>query len=230
VELVFFRSKNTKSIQLTIHVRRLISFVRFLFWFSCCIFIGLNHVQSANGDRSIMDAVGSNTQIWDPTSINDLAQLLPSHSCVSQEQDSPPPPPPQQGTFFTLRSQSDTNLCFDLRYSDTTNGSRLWLHPCSDSPAQQWMRDSQGKLRSAIDTNKCVVGNEGSVSAGTFLMVWDCFEDDSRYYFDRWSDGSIRPRNDPNICVDVSSNDPLDGRPTMIFWYCHGEVNQLWNW
>jgi hypothetical protein len=193
------------------------------------VYIGLNHVPSADGNRYIMDSVGSGTHIWDPTSLNHLAQLLPSYSCVSQEQDSPPPPP-QEGGFFMFRSQSDSNLCFDLRYSDTTNGSLLWLYPCSDSPAQQWMLDSQGKLRSAIDTNKCVVGNAGSVSAGTFLMLWDCLEDDSRYYFDGWSDGSIRPRNDENICVDASSNPPLDGQPTLIFWYCHGESNQLWNW
>jgi hypothetical protein len=175
-----------------------------------------------------MDSVGSGPHIWDPTSISNLARLLPSLSCVSTEQS--PPPPPQQGTFLTFRSQTDTNMCFDLRNSDTTNGSRLWLHPCNGSPAQQWTRDSQGKLRSAINTNKCVVGNAGSVSAGTFLMLWDCAENDTRYYFDRWTDGSIRPRNDKNICVDAASNTPFDGRPALIFWNCHGGANQLWRW
>ena len=129
-----------------------------------------------------------------------------------------------------FRSQADTNTCIDLRFSDTTNGSRIWLYPCDGGLAQQWMRDSQGRLRSALNTNKCVVGNAGSVSAGTFLMIWDCADNDTRYLFDRWTDGSIRPRNDSNMCLDVTSNSLIDGRPTLIFWPCHGGANQLWRW
>jgi hypothetical protein len=57
-------------------------------------------------------------------------------------------------TFFTSINFF-AGKCLDLYRSDTTNGNFIILSECNGSAAQKWWLDSNGYIRSAVNTNKC---------------------------------------------------------------------------
>eukprot|EP00957_Ditylum_brightwellii_P019259 1451963-Ditylum_brightwellii.AAC.1 len=60
------------------------------------------------------------------------------------------------GGLIELRSEADLNMCFDLSNGDTENGNAIHLWECNGTPAQHWIIDVEGYIRSALDSNKCV--------------------------------------------------------------------------
>jgi hypothetical protein len=46
------------------------------------------------------------------------------------------------------------------------------------------------------------------------LIIYDCFENDNRFAWDHYTDGSIRPRNNPGVCIeqefDVTGGESAD--------------------
>lgn len=170
-----------------------------------------------------------NGDYFSQTSKNAMNAKFAERSCVTG--GSSRPPTTSLGRLLTLRSQEIPGHCFDLRHGDPSNGSRIWLYKCNGTPAQQWYHDNQNRLRSAIDPSKCVVGVKGSTENGTDLMVYDCFDNDERFVFDRYTDGTIRSRKNSRQCVDVSYSKTLEGNNRQVHWHeCHGKINQKWSW
>ena len=82
--------------------------------------------------------------------------------------------------------------------------------------AQFWYYDSNRYLRSSIDRNKCLIPSGGSTTTGKLLMIFDCWQNDDRFKWDWYSaDDSIRPRNNPFVCIEPR----LNNRPDNSFAY-----------
>jgi glucosylceramidase len=116
------------------------------------------------------------------------------------------PTTPSGVDFFELKSglsTSSQSWCLDLARSDTTNGTPILFWPCNGGPNQQWTIDSEGYIRSQIDTNKCLVTHGAVLVAGTNFMIWDCFLDYPAMQWLWFADSSIRPRNAQDQCIDV---------------------------
>jgi len=63
--------------------------------------------------------------------------------------------------------------CIDLDEGKTTNGQRINLSPCSSARSQFWYHDNKFRLRSIIDSNKCLdAGDQGKTRDQVF--IWDC--------------------------------------------------------
>jgi hypothetical protein len=80
---------------------------------------------------------------------------------------------------------------------------------------QIWYKDSNNNIRSSIDINKCIVGDGGRTTLGTKLMIYDCLSNDSRFAWDHYNDGSIRPRNNSQVCIQ-QQDIVTGGRPTNL--------------
>ena len=131
------------------------------------------------------------------------------------------------------------NSCLDIQFDDMQdtfgNGSPVILYPCDGYPSQQWIHDSNGYLRSVLDTTKCIVSVDGKTQSGTNLMVWDCLESDDRFRFDiDWKDNVIHPMKDATKCAEISSSSddvtPF-GFPIIQFANCNtSQDSQKWSW
>jgi hypothetical protein len=94
--------------------------------------------------------------------------------------------------------------------------------------------DDQGYIRSQIDSNKCVVpanpsANSASLAAGTDLFIYDCLNDFESMQFVRFTDSSIRPRNDSDQCIDVTgASVASQGAPLQLF-DCNGNADKVWS-
>jgi len=115
--------------------------------------------------------------------------------------------------------------CLDVVDSNNTNGTKVQLHSCNGSLAQQWYFDPiKGSLKSQLDGNKCLDVPNGDTSNGVQLQIWDCQEGNSNQQFNK--DGNhFSPRSNPNKAIDAggtNSGDPI------VLWDYHGGDNQKW--
>ena len=83
-------------------------------------------------------------------------------------------------------------------------------------------------IRSGADPNKCLIETDGSTAAGTRLAIQDCVSGDVKFMFDRYTDGSIRPREAADNCIRLSSN-MIDGSNVLELWAC-ADTSQQWTW
>ena len=83
-------------------------------------------------------------------------------------------------------------------------------------------------MRSSIDKGKCLITSGGSTELGTRLIIHDCFENDQRFVWDYYEDGSIRPRNNNAVCIEISSEDTgtVDSS-YLILGECHEQYKSF---
>jgi len=170
-------------------------------------------------------------------------------SCSASPPPSPviPPSPflpsPTENTFLgpylVWQVLSDGSFwCMDLMGSNTANGNLVWYYECNYTPAQYWIWDTATNyIRSSVNSNKCLVGDGGSAEPGTILVINDCYYDDDRFKWDWYSDdGSVRPRNNESLCIEVENyyNDIINaGTEEQGFYLILDECNEIykfWNW
>ena len=95
------------------------------------------------------------------------------------------------GGYYVIRS--NTELCFDLRFSDTTNGNSIWLYTCNGAHAQTWKLENIGagfwNIKSKLNLNKCITAD----SAGR-TIISDCILADTsqKWYFGNCDAGECR--------------------------------------
>ena len=184
---------------------------------------GAPHFGTRNTGHIMNPFLNSGQNGFSSTSINALNSYLGRQSCLSQTTGT-------GSDSFTYRSgltTSGKNLCLDLNRGSTTNGNRLILWECNGGANQRWTQDSAGYIRSMINTKKCIVTNGASLSAGTFFMIWDCIDNFPGMQYLRYTDSSLRARNDRNKCIDVNGNTGPLGAEVLLY-DCHGRANQQW--
>jgi hypothetical protein len=144
-----------------------------------------------------------------------------NNQCVQPEGDG------GGGNFQDIRSVEDPNMCLVVREGNTNNGNQIWLYSCNGTSAQMWWHDAQTSyIRSAINREKCLVGSAGATVKGTGLIINDCFANDARFKFNRYTDGSISPASATSQCVGPSRSKAIDGNYLIKFWDCYGGDNQ----
>jgi Ricin-type beta-trefoil lectin domain len=82
--------------------------------------------------------------------------------------------PASEFTQLQHRITSDpaSNLCVDVQWGSTANGTPLQLWPCNGTPAQQWTYDRRtGQLRNGLGT---CMDQRFSVYPGSVVGTWAC--------------------------------------------------------
>mmetsp|Transcript_21806 Transcript_21806/g.26705 ORF Transcript_21806/g.26705 Transcript_21806/m.26705 type:complete len:572 (-) Transcript_21806:425-2140(-) len=150
--------------------------------------------------------------------------VCPDNTCLlSTPSPTPAFPALPSGRYMIWHANDAANglhHCIGLKNGYTTNGNDIWLYPCSlGTSAQEWEYDSKDNyIKSGIDKNKCLAPFEGSVAQGNSLAIYDCIVNDNVFLWDRYGDGSIRPRNNPDVCIqsnDGLSNDGGVDKPSL---------------
>ncbi len=77
-----------------------------------------------------------------------------------------------QMTEGTIRTEND--LCLDVAWGATTDGTPVQIANCSGNPAQQWVLSDAGDLVNP-QANKCLdVSGNGVLNSATELQIWEC--------------------------------------------------------
>lgn len=63
--------------------------------------------------------------------------------------------------------------------------------------------------------------------AGGSLELRTCGAGDPAHWWTYWSDGTLRPADDPSTCIDLAYFDRRDGAPLQL-WGCNHAVAQSW--
>ncbi|HMH92673.1 MAG TPA: ricin-type beta-trefoil lectin domain protein, partial [Streptosporangiaceae bacterium] len=63
--------------------------------------------------------------------------------------------------------------CLDINGGGTADGTTVDLHDCNGTPAQVFIRQSNGSLYNP-QSNKCLDDTNSSTTPGTQLQIWDC--------------------------------------------------------
>jgi len=139
--------------------------------------------------------------------------ICSSNTCVV-DPTAPPTPevPPASPTRNMIWIDKAVDLCLELKNRDTTWGNDVWLNQCesTEETSQLWRLESDSFIKSGLDSSLCLVGFAGNTIAGTTLMIYECLFSDDRFMWDLNDDGSIRPRNNPDVCIQsVSENDSV---------------------
>lgn len=125
---------------------------------------------------------------------------------------------------------ADDFRCIDVKNGKTFNGNAVWYYKCNFTPSQLWYRDDNNYIRSSLNKNKCLIGSKGHAALGTKLIIHDCFENDDRFRWIRYTGGAIRPKNNDQVCIEVASAGTSSevGHP-LILDGCHSGYKS-WNW
>ena len=187
---------------------------------------GANHFGSGRNTGNVMNTVvNSYPNGFSSTSIASINTYLGGQNCLSSTTTG-------VENYFEFRSALSTSSkswCLDLARADTTNTNPIWLWPCNGTPAQQWTIDSEGYIRSQINTNKCVVTSGANLDAGTAFMIYDCIPDFPNMQWLRYTDSSIRPRNAPRQCMDVRGDAVASEGATIQLYNCgYRRGDQVW--
>jgi hypothetical protein len=134
-------------------------------------------------------------------------------------------------SYQDIRNGEDSIMCMDLKEAETFDGNQITLHGCNGTPAQEWYHEAGTSfIRSAVDPSKCLAGSGGNTDNGTALIINTCFDNDERFMFIRYTDGSIRPVRDDGLCVGPSGSTQVDGNFVIQFSDCDGGDHQKWDW
>ena len=135
--------------------------------------------------------------------------------------------------YQPVRSVADPNMCLGLYQGLTDNANPIMYYGCdSTHTTQMWYHDGETYyIRNGVDPSKCLIGNDGSTETGTRLVIHDCWPDDPRFKFNRYTDGTIRPQGATDNCIGPAST-VIDGSYTLEFGACGvGTVaSQQWTW
>jgi hypothetical protein len=190
---------------------------------------GANHFGSSNTGHIMNPQLNSARNGFSSASIASITTYLGRQNCISSTTTTPPPSGVDFFEFRSALSTSSKSWCLDLARADTTNTTPLWLWPCNGTPAQQWTIDSEGYIRSQINTNKCVVTSGANLNAGTVFMIYDCIANFPDMQWLRYTDSSIRPRNAPNQCMDVRGDAVASDGATIQLYNCgNRRGDQVW--
>lgn len=126
-----------------------------------------------------------------------------------------------------LVPKHEPHKCLDLDRGDTSNGNRLVIWDCYDTPSQQFMLGDHIIYKK--DITKCV-DFFGSIPAkGNHLQIWDCKD----LHYQKWTynfeDSTVRLATGTNqdLCLQLEYQKSDNGTPVTI-WECNGHESQQW--
>lgn len=116
------------------------------------------------------------------------------------------------------------NLCLDVPWASTADGTQLQLANCSGNAAQTWTRSADGSVRAL---GKCLDVAGGASANGTVVQLWTCNGTGAQRWTYAASTGVLRnPQS--GKCLDASGGLPLRDGQKVHLWDCNGQGNQRW--
>ncbi|HEU5470594.1 MAG TPA: lectin [Actinophytocola sp.] len=135
------------------------------------------------------------------------------------------PPPSFDVGPVPARSGRITGIigkCLDVAASGTADGTRIQIHDCNGTGAQNWTLASDGSLRAL---GKCLDVDHSGRADGTRIQLWTCNGTSAQQWWPR-PDGGLR--NPPSgKCLDVPNSNTANGTAVQL-WTCNGTDAQTW--
>ena len=126
--------------------------------------------------------------------------------------------------FGSFMSDTNTQKCMDVLGVQAVNGAKVVIHSCHGGANQSWMYEAETNLmRSYIDPFKCVEARLQSTEYKLQMNTCDDKSTDQQWL--RLSDGSIRLKNNPQMCIEASST--TNGTPLEL-GLCNEISGQKW--
>lgn len=116
------------------------------------------------------------------------------------------------------------NLCLDVPWASTADGTQLQLATCSGNAAQTWNRAADGSVRAL---GKCLDVDGGKTANGTIVQLWTCNGTGAQ----RWTyDAAAGTLRNPQSgkCLDAAGGLPVRDGQKIHLWECNGQANQRW--
>ncbi|TQJ75411.1 LamG domain-containing protein [Streptomyces sp. SLBN-31] len=127
-------------------------------------------------------------------------------------------------TAFTsaVKTSSGGTLCLDDANAHTADHTKIQIHTCNGSPAQQWVLHDDGSLRVL---GKCLDATDGGTDNGTLLQLYKCNGSGSQ----KWTTGSTGSLVNPQSgrCVDDPSASTTNGTQVRLYT-CNNSAAQNW--
>ena len=106
-----------------------------------------------------------------------------------------------------IRNQKSSQ-CIDLKKSSTENGNIIRLRSCQNLQRQKWKLGVDGYIRSALDENKCIVGEGGATKEkGTRMVIGECEPEISQFVVT--PNGKIKSKQNKKLCIGRARNGVL---------------------
>ncbi len=131
-------------------------------------------------------------------------------------------PTPPAAVHQTISSPG--NRCLDIDHSSTTPGAIIQAYDCNGTAAQRWSHPADGTLRSL---GLCAGVPYGATQPGVRLQTVTCSGTDTAQKWSINSDGTIRSRKNPNVCLSVPGK--VTGERVTLDT-CTGAATQKWRY
>ncbi len=132
--------------------------------------------------------------------------------------------PVHQPLVSAVRDTAGLNMCADIPFGGTDNGTKAELWNCTAlNPAQALTRGTDGTLHVL---GKCLDVRNSETANGALVQLWDCNNTGAQ----KWETGPFPAtlRNpESGRCLAVPSGDNTPGRQ-LIIWDCLNDSSQNW--
>jgi Galactose oxidase-like, Early set domain/Ricin-type beta-trefoil lectin domain len=132
-------------------------------------------------------------------------------------------PTPPAAVHQTVSSPG--NRCLDVDHGSTTPGAIIQAWDCNGSVSQRWSRPSE--TLKATNLNVCAGVPYGATQPGVRLQTVTCSTTDTAQKWTINSDGTIRSKKNPNVCLSVPGKANAE-RVTLD--NCNGSAAQKWRY
>lgn len=117
---------------------------------------------------------------------------------------------------------TESGRCVDVPGANPADGTRLQVHDCNGTAAQQWTTGSDGTLRAL---GKCMDTAGAGTANGTPVQLYSCNGTNAQKF--TLSAAGDLVNIGANKCVDVADHGTANGSQLQL-WECTGGANQKW--
>ncbi|GIG20768.1 hydrolase [Cellulomonas chitinilytica] len=115
-------------------------------------------------------------------------------------------------------------LCLDVPWANTADGTPIQVVGCNGNAAQSWTRGSDGTVRAL---GKCLDVSGGGTADGTVVQLWTCNGTAAQRWEHVASSSALRnPQS--GRCLDAVGGLPVHDGQRVQIWSCTGAANQQW--
>ena len=122
-----------------------------------------------------------------------------------------------------IKSATNNNLCLDVWQNSMNQSTQLDMWYCNGQTNQQWTLNNGNLV--VKSSGQCMDVNEAGTAAGTVVQQYPCGNPQRSNQVWTYVNGTLRPSNAPNMCLDVVGSSLTTGAKTIIN-PCNGSPSQ----
>ncbi|MER5432852.1 ricin-type beta-trefoil lectin domain protein [Streptomyces sp. NPDC002588] len=121
-----------------------------------------------------------------------------------------------------VKTSSGGTLCLETAGGHTTDHTKVQIHTCNGSAAQQWVLHDDGSMRVL---GKCLDATDGGTADGTLLQLYKCNGTGSQKWTTGTSGSLVNPQS--GKCLDDPQQSAANGTQVQLHT-CNNTAAQNW--